>query len=194
MSTARRTPSKTPSKKATRTSVDNVRPLTGAAHTDSVLDEHLEDMVQWAMVGMSVRQIAERLSGQGTPVHFTTVARYLKRPAVSARLAEFKQETIAQVLRQVTSAGGIAVSALVKVLTSDKAKDADIVRAADVLLRTLGIDQVASAVDEQTAAQVTVAREAMAAKVAAMRSRAVDAVALHVVPDPPEVIDTTATG
>lgn len=180
---AKRTPTKSGS---------NVRPLTGAAHSESVLDEHLEDIVQWSMVGMSTRQISERMAtSKGVTISHTSVARFLKRPAVSARLAEFKQETIAQVLRQVTSAGGIAVSALVKVLTKENAKDADVVRAADVLLRTLGIDQVASAVDEQTVAQVTVAREAIAARMEQYKTRAQTQVALHVVPEP---IDTTATG
>ena len=132
-----------------------------------MLDEHADRIIQWSMAGMSARAIAERLD-----VSNSTVSRWLKRPGNASLLRDARQEAMQQAMRAATTAAVPAIATLLAAVQDDRAPWRDRTFAANSILRLLGMDRLAVAMDHQTAATLISAKETLAAKTSEMIARA----------------------
>jgi len=122
------------------------------------------------MAGLSARAIAERLD-----VDHTTVGRWLRQPDVIARLTDERRWAMDRAARALSGAAIPAIAALVQCIQDPNAAWRDKVPAANSILRLLGVERTAQAMDNQTVATMLTARATLAVKLQQVAQRLAEA-------------------
>jgi predicted XRE-type DNA-binding protein len=139
-----------------------------------MLDEHLEQVIQWKLAGLSDRQIADQLG-----IHNSTVSRFVKKPLFQKALHDAHRELMQAAVRRVESATGPALNTLLRAMHPDTP---DVpwnvrVQAANSIFRLLGVDRMAQAMEGIGESIGESVRATMLEKVEAMEARVIETTA-----------------
>jgi predicted transcriptional regulator len=165
---------------------------TKAEQEPSKLDEHLEEIVQMKLSGVSDRKIADHLG-----VSNTAVSRWVKRPNVQKEIDEAHKELTKRAQRQLGVAAGWAVQTLIRFVNPENAEKIPLryqLQATKIMLDTIGVGRFNDIAEMGIDSTIETSAETARAKAADIEARILEAASIENSSDGLRVVKDEAAG